>query len=107
MLLWKYNLHISDLPHFKLKYRVAGKIVGETWCNFNYCSVDHVVPKSYIYPKMIWDNLNVHIGNKPVFWDDIKHAGYIYIIDLLDDNSKLKSIEKLNLELGINMDFLQ
>ena len=68
--------------------------------------MDHVVAKSYIYPKMIWANLNIHIGNKPVFSDDIRHAGDIYITDLLDDNLKLKSIEKLNLEFGINMNFL-
>ena len=75
------------------------------WCNFNYCSVDHVVAKPHIYLQVIWDNLNIHIGNKPVFWDNYGYAGVTYISDLLDDNLELKSIKKLNLKIGINMIF--
>ena len=71
----------------------------------NECSVDHVIAKSHMYLQVIWGNLNVHIGNKPAFWDNFSGAQIIYISDLLDDNLKLKSIQMLYLEFGINIKF--
>ena len=65
-------------------------------CNFNYCSVDLVVAKSHIYQQMLWGNLNIHIGNNPVFQDNFRCAGVIYISDVLDDNLELKLIEMFN-----------
>ena len=58
MLFCKYNLHVSDLPHVKIEVPGCWKIILETWCNVNYCSVDHVVTKSHIYLQVIWGNLN-------------------------------------------------
>ena len=67
--------------------------------------MDHVVIKSHIYLQAIWGKLNIHIGNKPVFWDNFRHAVVIYISDLLDEDLALQSIEIMNLESGINLSF--
>ena len=56
-------------PMLKLKALSCWKFIVEMWCHFNYCSVDHVVPKPHIYVQVILDNLNIHIGNKQVFLD--------------------------------------
>ena len=39
--------------------------------------------KSNINLQVIWGYLNTLIGNKPVFWDNFRHAGDIYISNLL------------------------
>ena len=85
-----------------LKLKSFRNITVETWCNPHFCSV---LSGTYICLQVIWCNSNIHIGNKQVFWDNFGHAGVIYISGLLDDNPKLKSIEKLNLEFDINMNF--
>ena len=75
------------------------------WCNFNYCSVDHVVTRSHMYLHGMWGSWNIHIGIKPVFGDNFRCAGVSYISDFFNDYLELTSIEMLNLEFGINMNF--
>ena len=81
MLYRKYNLHVSDIPHFKIEIPSCWKIIVEIWGNFNYCSLDHVVAKFHIYLQLIWGNSNIHIENKPVFWDNFRPVRVIYICD--------------------------
>ena len=49
-------------------------IIVEMWCNFNYHSVDYVITTSHRYPKVIWGNSNIQIGNIPVYWNDFRYA---------------------------------
>ena len=96
MLFWKYNLNAFDSTLVKIKVQSSWNIIVEMWYNFNYCSVDHVVAKSHIYLQVISDYLNTHIGNKPVLWYYFRCARVIYILELLDDYFKLKSMEMMN-----------
>ena len=56
----------------------------------------------YFLSTPLWMNKNVRIGNKPVFYRDWYRKGICYINDLVDEDGKYLSFEKLKDKFNIN-----
>ena len=51
--------------------------------------------KSEVLNQIIWVNSHIHIGNKPVLWQDWFNKGIWFISDLVKSNGEFKTLEEL------------
>ena len=61
-------------------------------------------PDSY---KIIWNNKEILIEGKSIFWKTWQNRGIIFIQDLLDSNNKILSLSDLHQKFGISNDIMK
>ena len=74
------------------------------WSEITYCKPDTV---EKIKNQIIWNNDQILVNNKSVYYKEFSEAGIMKIGDLFDVNGKIKSLDTLRVKQRSNTDFLR
>ena len=75
-----------------------------TWSEITYCKPDTV---EKIKNQIIWNNDQILVNNKSVYYKEFSEAGIMKIGDLFDVSGKIKSFNTLRIKQRSNIDFLR
>ena len=102
----------GGLP-FLLKCNYDSKLVdkrpplfySEMLDNFKELRTGH--PDVYRSELVLWNNKEIKIENKSIFWAHLFEKGICFVQDLLDKNGKFLSLDDLPVKYNVHLKFLQ
>ena len=73
--------------------------------NFKELRTGH--PDVYRSELILWNNKEITIQNKSIFWAHLFEKGICFVQDLLDENGKFLSLDNLPVKYNVHLKFLQ
>ena len=64
-------------------------------------------PDVYESEFILWNNREITIESKSIFWNHLFEKGIIFVHDLLDKNGRLRSLENVQLKYNVHLNFFQ
>ena len=64
-------------------------------------------PDVYKSEFILWNNKEITIENKSIFWAHLFEKGICFVQDLLDENGKFLSLEDLQVKYNVQLNFFQ
>ena len=64
-------------------------------------------PDGYRREFILWNNEEITIENKSIFWAHLFEKGICFVEDLLDENGNFLSLDDLQVKYNIHLNFLQ
>lgn len=101
LFVFQCNLEKNDLKVKNIKSKFW-KDVLSAWCDLNY---KKYINKNELQKQIIWNNSNIQLENKSIYYRDYVQNGLIYVHSLFE-NGRLKSIHSLRENYGIDINFL-
>ena len=93
--IWRCNLLAEDVKHVEIDNSFWGKVL-QAWCEYNFNNDFNVEN------QILWWNSRIRINNKPFRWEKACKNGLLYIHQLYNTNSKLRSAIELCNTYGLN-----
>ena len=85
--IWRCSLKKEDVRTLGIQNQFWRDVL-ESWCEYNYY-LDRKIEN-----QILWYNSNIKVKGKVCYWQDVHHAGLLYIHQLYEDQ-KLKSDERV------------
>ncbi len=103
-LLWKCNLHYTDVPKVMPKGNFWQNVLS-AWCKYNFSPATEL---NSVLNSIIWFNSEIQINNTPIFYQRCFSKGILYIKDIVNHRTKeFLSFEDFVAKYGNTITFVE